>query len=212
MTIVNYPKEESIERIYRIFRGDTLNQAVGSLTGAQYSSDEALSRLVQLLEGQIPGETAALPSTISPTIASQAEAEVGTNNVNFMTPLRVSQASDQFLLEQWSVYEDVATSVALDVGDLFTTFVFLGDNEEKVITLPLTTTIESGWRCRAVFNITLTGNSITINDHASDSLTIYAPGVAGVGTVASGNPAIGAWMEIVFDGTDFRVLSHITWS
>lgn len=65
MSIQNYPKEESLERIYRLFRGDTLNQAPGSLTGQQFSSDEALSRLAQLLQGNIAGETAQLPSSIS---------------------------------------------------------------------------------------------------------------------------------------------------
>lgn len=65
MSIKNYPKEESLERIYRSLRGDTLNQEEGSLTGSQYSSDEALSRIAQLMQGQIPGESGALPSGIS---------------------------------------------------------------------------------------------------------------------------------------------------
>lgn len=65
MSIQNYPKEESMERLYRLFRGDTLSQAPGSLTGQQFSSDEALSRLAQLLQGDIAGETAQLPASIS---------------------------------------------------------------------------------------------------------------------------------------------------
>lgn len=62
MTVQRYSIKEALNRIYRIFRGDTLsNDAIGSLDGDVYSEDEALSRFAELVQGSLPGESFALP-------------------------------------------------------------------------------------------------------------------------------------------------------
>ena len=58
------------------------------LSGANYGTSG------QVLTSNGSGSAPTWQDTGTPTIASQAEAEAGTNNTNMMTPLRVKQAID----------------------------------------------------------------------------------------------------------------------
>jgi hypothetical protein len=97
MTIRRYSIKESLNRWYRLLRGDTItNDEPGSLPGPQYSENESLSRMVQLWNGEIPGETLVLPTTAiqdaSETqkgiaeLATTAEAQTGTDAERITTP------------------------------------------------------------------------------------------------------------------------------
>lgn len=46
---------------------------------------------------------------VSPIVASQAEAEAGTNNTNMMTPLRVKQAVDKYVITPWETFTPTFT-------------------------------------------------------------------------------------------------------
>ena len=65
MPAQRYSRNEAVERIYRTFRGDTLNETPTTLPGERYSVDEAWSRLAELLQGSLPGENAYLPNAVS---------------------------------------------------------------------------------------------------------------------------------------------------
>lgn len=65
MTVQRYSEEESVQRIYRLLKGETLsNDAPETLTGDKLSTNESLSRIAELLQGSLPGEAASLPSSI----------------------------------------------------------------------------------------------------------------------------------------------------
>lgn len=61
MTVRRYSWQEALDRIYRTFRGDSLNDAPGALNPPTYSHDESLSRLAELLNSSLPGESITLP-------------------------------------------------------------------------------------------------------------------------------------------------------
>lgn len=102
MTIRHYSNRESVERIYRTFRGESMDDAPDSLPLPRYSMDEALSRLAELLNNSLPGEVASLPSSVivsadsirdaSTTqdgvveLATNAEAQGGVDSVRAVTP------------------------------------------------------------------------------------------------------------------------------
>lgn len=49
--MAKYAWNEAIERIYRKLRGDTISNAPEVLTNSQYSADEALSGITEILQG-----------------------------------------------------------------------------------------------------------------------------------------------------------------
>lgn len=69
-----YDARESIDRIYRILKGETLsNDAPESLPLPRYSTDELLSRLAELLQGSLPGETLTIPTAADIADASTTQ-------------------------------------------------------------------------------------------------------------------------------------------
>lgn len=79
MTIQKYSAREALDRIYRLFRGDTLADTPEVLTPPIYSEDESLSRLAELLNGSLPGESAVLPSAVSITYLEHEYGEIYTS-------------------------------------------------------------------------------------------------------------------------------------
>ena len=49
--MAKYAWNEAIERIYRKLRGDTISNAPEVLDDGQFSSDEALSKIAEILQG-----------------------------------------------------------------------------------------------------------------------------------------------------------------
>lgn len=49
--MAKYTWNEAIERIYRKLRGDTISNVPEVLTNSQYSSDEALTEIAEILQG-----------------------------------------------------------------------------------------------------------------------------------------------------------------
>ena len=57
-----YDVREALDRIYRLLRGDILsNDAPDSLSGTRRSTNEIASRLAELMQNSLPGETFTLP-------------------------------------------------------------------------------------------------------------------------------------------------------
>lgn len=68
MTIENrYSKKESLNRIYRLLSSiaDVSTPAPGTVPPINYSEDESISLIANLLAGTLSGETASLPSSVS---------------------------------------------------------------------------------------------------------------------------------------------------
>ena len=107
-----YSIKESWNRIRRSWLGTTVGSDVpGELDGEVLSVDEAVSDLAEAFEGSLPGETPVLPSAITVQEASlpdatttqkgiveqatTAEAQAGTDDERFCTPLGVLSSIQQ---------------------------------------------------------------------------------------------------------------------
>ena len=63
MTIQKYSIEEALDRIYRVWKGSTpSDDSPFSLDGEKLTWNEAISRLAELMQNSLPGETLTLPA------------------------------------------------------------------------------------------------------------------------------------------------------
>ena len=109
MAYQRYSVKEAINRLFRLFSGNTPPSDVpNTLSAPVFSLDEAWSNFVELIAGSLPEETATLPPAISvgesnlpdatiaqkgiAELATNAEAVAGTDTERISTPAGVSAA------------------------------------------------------------------------------------------------------------------------
>lgn len=63
MSRQRYPIVESLNRLLRLFQGETVNEVPGTLPPEVLSEDAALSDLAELINNSLPGETFAWPQS-----------------------------------------------------------------------------------------------------------------------------------------------------
>lgn len=65
-----YPVVESINRLLRIFKGETPNETPGAVTGEILSENEAWSDIAELLNDSLPGDIFVLPQSMKTAITN----------------------------------------------------------------------------------------------------------------------------------------------
>jgi hypothetical protein len=66
-----YSENEALERVYRTLRGDVLDDTPETLSGPQRPSNETISRIAELLQNSLPGETLTLPTSVMTALNNQ---------------------------------------------------------------------------------------------------------------------------------------------
>ena len=142
-----YESREAIDRIYRSFRGDVLTtDSPNSLPGTRRPIEDVLSRLAELIQNSLPGETLTLPASFVTAISTQFPSATGTVSPNTLyefgvttSYFRISASGTLTLGGSASVWDDLrfpATASKLggskDPG--FSLFKFNGTGSQGVFT------------------------------------------------------------------------------
>lgn len=85
MTRQRYPIVESINRILRLFQGETVDEQPGALPPILLSENEAWSDLAELLNSSLPSETLTLPTAFSTAITNAGFASGTASSIRLVT-------------------------------------------------------------------------------------------------------------------------------